>query len=367
MDRRTLAPIVAFVALMAALAAPVATAAPAEAQEPPVTLKVGDPAPPLQVGKWLKGGPINQLEKGKVYVIECWATWCGPCVAAMPHVTQLQAKYRDKNVTVIGVNVWERDLAAPEPFVKKMGDKMGNAVVMDDTTGVAPGEPGKMAKTWLMAAGQNGIPCSFLVDRQGKIAWIGHPMQMNRPLGALAENRFDPAEEAKFQAKRDGLFEQYSTAMRAKDDAKALGVLDELATLDPDMAPQFRTAKLGLLVRKGDYDAANALAKSLTDDKGGVDRSMHATIASTLLSAPDPTKVDTALALKLANSAYENNGKEGWQYEMLLARAYAVNKQYDKAVEVQTKALQTAPEQVKEREEKTLAEYKEKAAAGAKK
>jgi thiol-disulfide isomerase/thioredoxin len=362
MDRRTLTPIVAVLALMTALAAPAALAAP-EAADPPVTLKVGDPAPPLQVGKWLKGGPINQLEKGKVYVIECWATWCGPCVAAMPHVTELQAKYKDKNVTVIGVNVWERDLAAPEPFVKKMGDKMGYAVVMDDTTGVAAGEPGKMAKTWLMAAGQNGIPCSFLVDRQGKIAWIGHPMQMNRALDALANNHFDPAEEAKFQAKLDGLFQQYATAVRAKDDAKALGVLDELSTLNPDMANQYRTAKLALLVRKGDYDAANGLAKSLTADKGGVDRTMHATIASTLLSAPDPTKVDTALALKLATSAYENNGKEGWQYEMLLARAYAANKQFDKAVETQTKALQSAPEQIKDREEKTLTEYKEKAAA----
>src|SRR5438270_205078 len=82
------------------LAAPNPAAAAPE--DPPVSLKVGDPAPPLQVGKWLKAGPINQLDKGKIYVIECWATWCGPCIAAMPHVTQLQAKYKDKNVVVIG-------------------------------------------------------------------------------------------------------------------------------------------------------------------------------------------------------------------------------------------------------------------------
>jgi tetratricopeptide (TPR) repeat protein len=218
-----------------------------------------------------------------------------------------------------------------------------------------------------MAAGRNSIPTSFLVDRQGKIAWIGHPMQMGRPLGALAEDRFDPAEEAKYQAKLDGLFEQYGNAMRAKDEAKAMGVLDELSALSPDMAAQYRTAKLGLLIRKGDYESANSLAKSLTADKGDADPSMHATIASTLLSAPDPTKVDTALALKLATSAYANNGNQGWQYEMLLARAYAADKQFAKAVELQSKALQQAPEQVKEREEKTLAEYKEKAATGAKK
>lgn len=365
MNRRTLSPIVALVvALVAGLVMPVAATA-QDAAEAPVTLKVGDPAPPLQVGKWLKGDPIKALEKGKVYVIECWATWCGPCIAAMPHVTELQAKYKDKGVVVIGVNVWERDPSAPEPFVKRMGDKMGYAVVMDDTTGAASPSDGKMATTWLKAAGRNGIPCSFLVDRQGKIAWIGHPMQMGRPLAALAEDRFDPAKEAEFEAKLEGLMQQYSNAMRGRDEAKAIGVLDELAALNPDMAGQYRTAKLGLLVRKGDYEAANGLGKSLTADKGGADRSMHAAIASTLLSAADPGKVDTGLAVKLASSAYENNGSKGWQYELLLARAYAADKQYGKAVEMQTKALDGAPEQVKEREGKTLAEYKEKAAAAA--
>src|SRR5436305_10656081 len=116
-----------------------------------VTLKVGDPAPKLQVDKWLKGDPIKSLEKGKIYVIECWATWCGPCIASMPHVTKMQAKYKDKGVVVIGVNVWERDLAAPEPFVKKMGDKMGYAVATDVLPVGDDGSngPGAMATTWL--------------------------------------------------------------------------------------------------------------------------------------------------------------------------------------------------------------------------
>ena len=63
-----------------------------------VTLKVGDPAPALQLDKWLKGEPVKELEKGKIYVIECWATWCGPCIASMPHVTKMQAKFKDKGV-----------------------------------------------------------------------------------------------------------------------------------------------------------------------------------------------------------------------------------------------------------------------------
>src|SRR5687768_4785612 len=92
-------------------------------EEAKPSLKVGDPAPKLQVDKWVKGEPIKELEKGKVYVLECWATWCGPCVQAIPHVTELQKKYKDKGLVVIGMNVWENDVKEVEPFVKKMGDK----------------------------------------------------------------------------------------------------------------------------------------------------------------------------------------------------------------------------------------------------
>lgn len=144
-------------------------------------LKVGDPAPPLSIGKWIKGEPVTQFEPGKVYVMEFWATWCGPCIAAIPHITELQEKYKDQGVIFIGTSVWERDAAQSkvEPFVKQQGDKMNYRVAMDDRS---DGGTGAMAKNWLAAAGQNGIPCSFIVDQSGKIAWIGHPMRLEEPL-----------------------------------------------------------------------------------------------------------------------------------------------------------------------------------------
>ena len=142
-----------------------------EAEKQAVTLKVGDKAPELKIDAWVKGEQITGFEKGKVYVVEFWATWCGPCIKNIPHLTELQKEYKD--VAFIGVAASERgdDAKAKqdkvEKFVKEKGDEMGYRVAFDGDR--------EMSKDWMQAAGQNGIPCAFIVDGEGKVAFIGHP------------------------------------------------------------------------------------------------------------------------------------------------------------------------------------------------
>lgn len=144
------------------------------------TLSVGDPAPKIDVDEWIKGDAVKAFEPGKVYVVEFWATWCGPCVRAIPHLTELQKKHT--SVTFIGVAASER-VAKGEPdkrleklkaFVENQGDKMGYRVAYDGDRG--------MTTPWLVAAGRSTIPTAFIVDHNSKVAWVGHPNKLDAEL-----------------------------------------------------------------------------------------------------------------------------------------------------------------------------------------
>jgi thiol-disulfide isomerase/thioredoxin len=140
------------------------------------SLEVGSPAPKLEVQEFIKGEPVKSFEKGKIYVVEFWATWCPPCRTSIPHLTEMQKKYKD--AVFIGVSISENNWDGVKQFVTEMGEKMDYRVAMD-------GRAGKMAKNWMAAAAQQGIPTAFIVNGEGKIAWIGHPMQMEKTLGQV--------------------------------------------------------------------------------------------------------------------------------------------------------------------------------------
>ena len=160
--------------------------------EPLITLNLGDPAPPIQVRQWLKGGPITEFEKGRIYVIEFFATWCKPCKASMPYLSEMAVKYRDK-VSIIGVDIYENPKTTVEKlqaFVDSMADRMNYNVATSDTN--------LMITPYLYASGQQygGIPRSFVINGEGRLVWMGHPLDgLKKVLDDLVNNRWDTERE----------------------------------------------------------------------------------------------------------------------------------------------------------------------------
>jgi len=149
-----------------------------------------DEAPKLHIAQFIKGDSVEKFEEGRTYVVEFWATWCGPCIRAFPHLSELQERLHE-DVTFIGVNV--RDTKPEESqdarvervgaFVASQGDKMSYTVgvEIDD----------KMSEAWLEPSRHTAIPVAFIVDGTGTIAWIGHPYEIDEPLRQVIAGDYD--------------------------------------------------------------------------------------------------------------------------------------------------------------------------------
>jgi thiol-disulfide isomerase/thioredoxin len=358
------------------------------AQEEPaakITLGIGDKAPALQAGKWIQGDPVASFEEGTIYVVEFWATWCGPCRSSIPHLNAIQEQFKDKGVVVIGQDVWEHGKNAEQQvasFVKKMGKKMTYRVALDDLSG---GEPGKMAAAWMKAAGQDGIPAAFVVDKAGKIAWIGHPMSgLDTVLEQVVAGTFDidkarkeleeeqkketaaRAEQMKMAEKLKPYEEKLEAAFKDKNWDKALEAAGELekALADTPMARPsgLDTLRFRIMTMKKDGAGAAKLAAAISEKEKGNPMMLNY-LSWTLMTEPGLEPRDLDLAQKLAAEANDIADSKDPAILDTLARAHFMKGDKEKAVELQAKSIAAIPadaevEEFKASLQKVLDSYK---------
>ena len=186
-------------------------------EEPAVpAAKLGEKAKALTISEWVKGSAVDVTDGKNVYVVEFWATWCGPCRNTIPHLTELQKKYKDQGVVFVGVSSEKAEDV--KPFVQEMGDKMDYnvAVDKDDATD----------KAYMAAYGQGGIPCAFIINKESQVVWVGHPMEMEKPLQEVIEGKYDLQAALKLEEVRASV-DEYGL-LASKKDPKAAELADKI-------------------------------------------------------------------------------------------------------------------------------------------
>jgi len=380
-----------FTLLLLAMSSIVAGARSANAE-----LTVGSKAPSLDIEHWLSDGggklkPVGEFEKGKVYVVEFWATWCGPCVASMPHIAELQRKLVDRGVQVVSVS--DEDLETVEEFLKrkvpagiaKSLQPAQDKPASEDSKSESSDESHKMTfgeltaayslatdpdqsvyKAYMEASGEGGIPTAFIVGKQGLIEWIGHPLELDEPLMQVVNDQWDRDAYLKLRAQQreieQAVTEVYSKLQEGEVDS-GLKMLEDLIHKyqETDMHMGLQALRLDLLVQIDPEKAAVGLRNAVADIDDPqvlnglawsiveVDNEGESEIPDDLLTS----------AVAVAEKAVKLAPEDG---SILDTLSHLVHMQgnIDRAIELQTKAVQLAPE-MEELKEYLNALKKEKA------
>ena len=128
--------------------------------------KIGDPAPALTIKEWTKGPPVDVQDGKNIYVLEFWQSLSKASVAAIPKLNELQKKFKEQGVVILGIS--------DDP-----ADKLREFVGFQDVAmnyGVAADDKRATARKYMVAFGQSAIPYAFIIGKDGKVLWHGHPL-----------------------------------------------------------------------------------------------------------------------------------------------------------------------------------------------
>jgi thiol-disulfide isomerase/thioredoxin len=301
------------------------------------TLVPGSEAPPLSIASWIQGEPVKALERGQVYVLEFWATWCSPCLASMPHVSRLAAQYAERGVTVIGITSTDsrgNTLERVREMVREKADVLRYRVAWDKGR--------ETNEAYLRAAGQNSIPTSFVIDREGRIAYIGHPMFLDEPLAGVVAGTWNAAVDAQRLTEDARRFLRFYAEVRV-DPA---GTLESLATFEkahPRLIALTEPFRFTTELATQRHEAALATGRRILERAGN--EGDVATLTDVAGAALDAAAFagGPELASELAGRAVEMTARKDARALGTLARAQAVLGDLARAEALIGEALAIAP------------------------
>ncbi|QND33564.1 TlpA family protein disulfide reductase [Sinorhizobium meliloti] len=256
-------------------------------------------APAIKVENWLRGEALANCQPGKVYVFEFFSTTCSHCVAPMLNLIQLQEKYRDRGLEVVGVAAEERAATADqaqanlEAWLTKHVPKLNFRVGINCT--------GEMEKLWKEASFSFGHPWSFVIDRDSRIAFIGHPEDLDPVLPKVLEGTWRTSDQAKAAERKriaDGreealvnsVLDKFNAAIEMEDWETALPAIEEAIALMPDDIDLRTTHVETLLYKMRDMQTGLTVLRRLVRD--AIDRNDQEWLLNALDQLFNPDEYD---------------------------------------------------------------------------
>lgn len=338
----------------------------AQAQDDAPKMTIGSKAPALDIEHWVSDNDgefehVTKFEDGRVYIIEFWATWCGPCIAQMPHIAEIQKEYRDKGVQFISIS--DEDLETVEEFLEKRvrGDEEKRTYAELTNSYCLTADPDKsVMKEYFLAAGQSGIPCAFIVGKTGLIEWIGHPARIDSPIKQVVDDQWDreiylakfkkEQEEKILRMKQQRMMARAMRAVQEKiqdgEEDEAIKMLGEMIDDDKyEFAKSGLTSmRLQLMVMTGHKDAASAL-NAFTKENSTDSMALNEVAWGIYERHEAQGDVDRAVleaAKATAEAAVKAEPDSGAVLDTLAHLIYVVDEDLDKAIEIQKKAVEHA-------------------------
>jgi len=272
---------------------------------PAAAVSIGEPAAPITITDWVKGKPMDLLKdgKGKVIVVEFWATWCPPCIEIIPETTEFYQKYKDKGLIVVGLTDMGRGqtLKTVQDFVTRQGNKMDYPVAFDST------------QRTTLAYQAYGLPHAVVIGKDGRVVWTGHPAMpdMKQLVVDLVEGRTDSdtaIKRAELGQRIERLTNDLYMALQSGNTEEALTITERMLEADPANfdAMQYRVAilveELKSIERLREW-AEKFIAARQSDAES------LAKIAHLMLAIPNVSQRQPDLAVRAARAAFAANDK----------------------------------------------------------
>jgi thiol-disulfide isomerase/thioredoxin len=325
---------------------------------PATGLELGDQAPPLKVKEWVKGQSVEleQVRGQKIVVLDFWATWCVPCIANVPHLTRLQEQYAE-DVIVIALTSEDpaNSLTAVRRFVESQGKRMDYRVAFNDGAATQ--------RAYMDAMGLENLPTAFVVDREGRLAWVGYPDEgLTRAVEQAVAGKLD-IERIKRQYRIRRTIE---AAIKKEDWPAALAAIDtrlEEGGLSADEQAELGWLRFECLARSpGRALEAGRFGRQLVAADHKAERlDAH---AWALLTDAAYEGTFNALALAAAERANALAGGQNARILDTLARAHFVAGKVSQAVRLARQAVAVAEGPERDFYRQSLAEYQEASRRG---